>query len=183
MVGPFAMVESTVPPTPQRASALPLRIVTTKPNAARISYALENSKPIVSLLENYFGQGFPYPKLDQITTPILPGAMENAGADLYNDSILVLDEGSPVPTKRNFGMIVSHELAHQWFGDLVTPAWWDDIWLNESFANWMGYRIGNEWRPDLGIGAAALDEGFFAMDTDALQAGRPYQRLIPAGRK
>ena len=178
MVGPFAMVESTVPPTPQRASALPLRIVTTKPNAARISYALENSKPIVSLLENYFGQGFPYPKLDQITTPILPGAMENAGADLYNDSILVLDEGSPVPTKRNFGMIVSHELAHQWFGDLVTPAWWDDIWLNESFANWMGYRIGGEWRPDLNIGSGANAEGFAAMNTDSLIAGRPIQQPI-----
>ena len=46
-------------------------------------------------------------------------------------------------------MVVAHELSHQWFGDLVTPAWWDDIWLNESFANWMGYRIGNEWRPEL----------------------------------
>lgn len=178
MVGPFAMVEGAVPPTPQRATPLPLRIVTTKPNAARITYALENSKPIVTLLESYFGQGFPYPKLDQITTPILPGAMENAGADLYNDSILVLDESSPVPTKRNFGMIVAHELGHQWFGDLVTPAWWDDIWLNESFANWMGYRIGGEWRPDLNIGSGANAEGFAAMNTDALVAGRPIQQPI-----
>ncbi|MFM5930092.1 MAG: M1 family metallopeptidase [Novosphingobium sp.] len=178
MVGPFAIVESTVPPTPQREKPLPLRIVSTKQNAGQISYALENSKPIVTLLESYFGQGFPYPKLDQITTPILPGAMENAGADLYADGILVLDEKSPVPVKRNFGMVVSHELAHQWFGDLVTPAWWDDIWLNESFANWMGFRIGGEWRPDLNIGSGATAEGFAAMNTDSLVAGRPIHQPI-----
>ena len=75
-------------------------------------------------------------------------------------------------------MVVAHELAHQWFGDLVTPAWWDDIWLNESFANWMGYRIGDAWRPDLNIRSGALAEGFTAMDTDALNAGRPIRQKI-----
>ena len=178
MVGPFTSVEGVVPPTPQRLKPLPLRIVSTGQNAGKLDFALEGSKGIVSHLERYFGDGFPYPKLDQITTPILPGAMENAGADLYGDSIIVMDDKAPVSQKRNFGMVVSHELAHQWFGDLVTPAWWDDIWLNESFANWMGFRIGHEWRPDLNIGAGALEEGFAAMGTDALLAGRPIHQPI-----
>jgi aminopeptidase N len=178
MVGPFASVESTVAPTPQRARPLPLRIVSTAPNAGKLDFALQGSKEIVALLEDYFADGFPYPKLDQITSPIMPGAMENAGADLYGDSYLVMDAGAPTPQKRAFGMVVSHELAHQWFGDLVTPAWWDDLWLNESFANWMGYRIGQAWRPDLDIGAGATAEGFAAMDTDALVAGRPIRQKI-----
>ena len=122
MVGPFAVVEGSVPPTPQRATPLPLRIISPKPNAGRLGFALEGSKEIVRLLESYFGDAFPYPKLDQITTPILPGAMENAGADLYNDSIIVMDEQAATGQKRTFGMVVAHELAHQWFGDLVTPA-------------------------------------------------------------
>jgi aminopeptidase N len=178
MVGPFEMVTGDVPPTPQRTAPLPLRIISTRPNAARLDFALQGSKEIVALLEDYFADGFPYPKLDQITSPIMPGAMENAGADLYGDSLIVMDETSPTPQKRRFGMVVSHELAHQWFGDLVTPEWWDDIWLNESFANWMGYRIGHAWRPDLNIQAGALAEGFAAMNTDALIAGRPiYQKI------
>lgn len=178
MVGPFAVVESAVPPTPQRAEPLSLRIVSTKENAGKLAFALEGSKGIVTRLEDYFGTAFPYPKLDQITSPIMPGAMENAGADLYQDALLVMDENASTEQKRRFGMVVSHELAHQWFGDLVTPAWWDDIWLNESFANWMGYRIGNEWRPDLNIGAGALAEGFAAMNTDSLLAGRPIHQNI-----
>ncbi len=178
MVGPFATLEGTVSPTAQRAAPLPIRIVTTKQNADKMRFALEGTKGIITHLESYFAQGFPYPKLDQITTPILPGAMENAGADLYADPILIMDEAAPTGQKRNFGMIVSHELAHQWFGDLVTPAWWDDIWLNESFANWMGYRIGHEWRRDLNIGAGALAEGFGAMNTDALVAGRAIHQPI-----
>ncbi|MEP7222881.1 MAG: M1 family metallopeptidase [Novosphingobium sp.] len=183
MVGPFAVVEGAVPPNAQRGEALPLRIISPKPNADRLSFALENSKTIVALLEDYFGQPFPYPKLDQITSPIMPGAMENAGADNYADNLIVMGEDAPVPQKRKFGMVVAHELAHQWFGDLVTPAWWDDIWLNESFANWMGYRIGNAWRPDLHIGSGATAEGFAAMNTDALVAGRPIHQAITASNQ
>ena len=104
--------------------------------------------------------------------------MENAGADLYNDSILILDDNATTRQKRTFGMVVAHELGHQWFGDMVTPAWWDDIWLNESFANWMGFKIGHLWRPDLNIQAGALAEGFNAMNTDALVAGRPIRQPI-----
>jgi len=178
MAGPFVSVEGTVPATPQRATPLPLRVVSTKPNEGKLDFALDGTKGIVSHLENYFGQAFPFPKLDQVTAPIMPGAMENAGADLYEDSLLVMDDKASTSQKRNFGMVVAHELAHQWFGDMVSPAWWDDIWLNESFANWMGFRIGNEWRPDLNIGAGALEEGFAAMNTDALLVGRPIHQQI-----
>ncbi|WCT77196.1 M1 family metallopeptidase [Novosphingobium humi] len=178
MVGPFAVAKGEVAPTPQRDKPLPLRIISTQQNKDKLAFALENSKSIVAHLENYFGTAFPYPKLDQITAPVMPGAMENAGADLYQDNLLILDDAATTAQKRAFGMVVAHELAHQWFGDLVTPAWWDDIWLNESFANWMGYRIGNEWRGDLNIGAGALEEGFAAMGTDALLAGRPIHQKI-----
>ncbi len=177
-VGPFATAATTIPATPERATPLPLRIVGTKPNAGSLDYALKNSGPIVALLEKYFGQPFPFPKLDQIGSPVMPGAMENAGADIYGDGILFLDESDTRDAKQTFGMVVAHELSHQWFGDLVTPAWWDDIWLNESFANWMGYRIGSEWRPDLDIGVDAIGEGFEAMDLDALATGRPIHQTI-----
>ncbi len=178
LVGPYVSVADAAPANMHRTAPLPLRIVSTRQNAGQLAFALANTKPIIAHLEDYFGQSFPYPKLDQITSPIMPGAMENAGADVYADSILVMGDGAPTQQKREFGMVVSHELSHQWFGDLVTPAWWDDIWLNESFANWMGYRIGNEWRADLNIGKGALAEGFGAMGTDALLAGRPIHQAI-----
>jgi len=178
VVGPMAVAHGSVRPSPQRATPLPLRIVATEPNKDKLAFALENSGPIVTLLERYFGTEFPFPKLDQIASPVMGGAMENAGADIYDDSLLLLDANAPVAQQQLFGMVVAHELAHQWFGDLVTPKWWDDLWLNESFANWMGYRIGNEWRPDLDIGVDAISEGFEAMDLDALVAGRPIHQKI-----
>ena len=178
MTGPFASVASEVPPGPHRSQPLPLRVISPRQNADRLDFALQGTKGIVLRLEDYFGDGFPFPKLDQITTPVLPGAMENAGADLYNDSIIVLDAKASIARQRQFGMVVAHELAHQWFGDLVTPQWWDDIWLNESFANWLGYRIAAQWRPDLKIAGGGLAEGFAAMDTDALLAGRPIRQPI-----
>jgi aminopeptidase N len=176
--GPFATVSGSAAPTPERAQPMPVRIIGTQPNKDKMDFALQNTGPIVGLLENYFGRPFPFPKLDQIGSPIMPGAMENAGADTYGDSILFLDRGAPTAQKKEFGMVVAHELSHQWFGDLVTPKWWDDIWLNESFANWMGYRIGDAWRPDLKISAGAIDEAFRAMSTDALKAGRPIHQPI-----
>ncbi|WP_431470527.1 M1 family metallopeptidase [Sphingosinithalassobacter sp. LHW66-3] len=178
VTGPFVTAEAVIPPTPQRAEPLPLRIVGTKPNADRLRYALEETGPIVALLESYFDQAFPFPKLDQIGSPIMPGAMENAGADIYGDDILFVTEDSSKEDKQAFGMIVAHELSHQWFGDYATPAWWDDIWLNESFANWMGYRIGDEWRPELDIGTGALAEGFEAMELDSLTVGRPIHERV-----
>lgn len=178
VVGPYATASGAAKPTPERKEPLPVRIVGTQPYRDKLDFALENTGPIVELLENYFGTPFPFPKLDQIGSPVMPGAMENAGADIYGDTILLLDKGASTDQKKNFGMVVAHELSHQWFGDLVTPAWWDDIWLNESFANWMGFRIGDAWRPDLKIWAGALDEGFAAMNIDALKAGRPIHQPI-----
>ncbi|MBN8648656.1 MAG: M1 family metallopeptidase [Caulobacterales bacterium] len=177
-VGPFVSASSIVPPTPQRSKPLPIRVIATKPNKDKLDYVLAETPRIVTLLEDYFNEPFPYPKLDQIGSPIMPGAMENAGADIYNDSIILLDKNAPTSQKQDFGMIVSHELSHQWFGDYVTPKWWDDIWLNESFANWMGFKIGNEWRPELNIGVGAIDEAFSAMKIDSLKAGRPIHEKI-----
>jgi len=180
-VGPFATASGVVPPSAQRREPLPLRIVGTAPNRDKLAFALENSASIVALLEGYFGRAFPFPKLDQIGSPVMSGAMENAGADVYGDTILLLDRNASTDRKKEFGMVVAHELSHQWFGDLVTPAWWDDLWLNESFANWMGYRIGDAWQPELKIGAGAIGEGFAAMNVDALRAGRPIHQKILTG--
>jgi len=178
ITGPFLTQTGAVPPTPERATPLPLGVAATQAQAGKLDYVMAESPRIVSLLEKYFGEPFPFPKLDQIASPVMPGAMENAGADTYGDGIILLDKGAPTDQRQTFGMVVAHELSHQWFGDLVSPAWWDDIWLNESFANWMGYRIGNEWRPELNIGVGALDEGFRAMNTDALEVGRAIHQPI-----
>ncbi len=178
MVGPFVTKEGVVPPDAQRPYPLPIRTVATKVNADKLDYVIAETPSIVTHLEAYFNMPFPFPKLDQIASPVMPGAMENAGADTYGDDIIMLDKGAPTEQKQVFGMVVSHELSHQWFGDYVTPAWWDDIWLNESFANWMGYRIGNEWRPELHISAGAIDEALRAMDLDSYTVGRPIHQAI-----
>ncbi|NIJ06789.1 hypothetical protein FHS31_000371 [Sphingomonas vulcanisoli] len=178
VTGPFLHPTSSIPADPQRAAPLPLGAVATKAQAGKTDYVLAETPRIVQLLEDYFGQPFPFPKLDQIGSPIMPGAMENAGADIYGDGIILLDANASTRQKQSFGMVVAHELAHQWFGDLVSPVWWEDIWLNESFANWMGYRIGNAWRPELNIGVNAVNEAFTAMNTDALEVGRPIHQPI-----
>ncbi|MBV9528868.1 M1 family metallopeptidase [Sphingomonas sp.] len=176
--GPFVHRTGMIPPDPERAAPMPYGAVATQAQKDKMGYVMAETPRIISLLEKYFGEPFPFPKLDQIGTPVMPGAMENAGADTYGDGIIFLPPGATTGDKQSFGMIVAHELSHQWFGDLVTPAWWNDIWLNESFANWMGYRIGNEWRPELNIGVGALGEGFAAMNTDALIVGRPIHQPI-----
>ena len=176
--GPFVHQTGVIPPDAARSAPMPYGAVATQAQKEKMGYVMAETPRIVSLLEKYFGEPFPFPKLDQIGTPIMPGAMENAGADTYGDGIIFLPPGATTGDKQGFGMVVAHELSHQWFGDKVTPAWWDDIWLNESFANWMGYRIGNEWRPELNIGVGAIGEAFGAMNTDALIAGRPIHQAI-----
>ena len=177
-VGAFDMAEASVPPNDVRATPLPLRIIATKGQRGRMDYALAETPRIVALLERYFGTAYPFEKLDQLASPIMGGAMENAGLITYGDPIILLDKDAPLSQQRDFGMVVAHEIAHQWFGNLVTPRWWDDLWLNESFAEWMGHRIANEWRPDIGTRPAQIDEALTAMDGDSRAVGRPIRQPI-----
>ncbi len=129
----------------------PVRIVTPKGHANEAKYAAEITATILDRLENYFGIPFPYEKSDQLAIPVTFGfgAMENAGLVTYAQTILLADPTrDTVNRQRECASVEAHELAHQWFGDLVTTAWWNDIWLNEAFATWMEQKIIAEWKPE-----------------------------------
>ncbi len=138
-VGPFDVVEAEpIPPNEVRDHPLPLRGITVAGRGERIRAALAGTGRIVAALEDYFGIPYPFAKLDLVAVPdFAAGAMENAGLVTFREWFLLWDEGSPEAQKRAFLSITAHELAHQWFGNLVTLPWWDELWLNESFATWM----------------------------------------------
>ncbi len=177
-VGPFDVVTASAPPNGVRKTPLEFRVIATTGQAPRMQIAARETPKLLARLEDYFGIPYPYEKLDALASPIQGGAMENAGLIIYSDDLILLDNDAPSSQMRRFGEVSAHEMAHQWFGDLVTPTWWTDIWLNESFAEWMGKKIGDLWRPDLGIGVSELDEAFGAMDTDSLGRGRPIRQTI-----
>ena len=177
-VGPFDALETSIPSNEVRSHSLPFRVIATKGQKSRMQMALTHGPQFVALIEEYFEIPYPYEKLDFIATPILGGAMENAGLVVFDDSILLLDDSAPFDQVRTFAEIVAHELAHQWFGNLVTPTWWTDVWLSESFAEWLGKNVAHRWRPDLGIVTARLQEAFSAMALDTLPRGRPVRQII-----
>ena len=112
-------------------------------------YALESAKQILSYYDDYFGVKFPLPKLDHIAIPGgFGGAMENWGAITYNENIIIHRQSATLNQKQRGYSIIAHEMAHQWNGDLVTMGWWDDIWLNESFASWMAAKATDKFNPD-----------------------------------
>ncbi len=127
-----------------------LRIVTTKGKAEQGRYALESTGKILHYYNEYFGVPYPLPKLDLIALPGgFGGAMENWGGITYYESVLLFDPKiSATSTKQDVFAVIAHEMAHQWFGDLVTMAWWDNLWLNEGFASWMGSKCTDHFNPD-----------------------------------
>lgn len=133
-VGPFDVVDAGTSP-----HGAPIRILVGRGQSARAAHAAASTAQLLATLESWLGLPYPYPKLDLVAVPHTApwwGAMENAGMITFASENLYGD--------RAWDSVITHELAHQWFGDLVTLAWWDDIWLNESFAYWIADRFHGE---------------------------------------
>src|SRR4051794_10127233 len=124
-------------------------------------------------------QPYPFAKLDLIAVPERFGAMENAGAITFTDAILLTDPGTPSAEHRALlAYVTAHEMAHMWFGDLVTLSWWDDLWLNESFADWMTLKVVDQVFPSYGASFKALKDLNRVMESDAQPSARPIRREI-----
>ncbi len=148
---------------------VPARVVTVGGQGHLAGLAVKATPPILKAFETYFGRPYPYAKLDFLAVPeFWPGAMENAGAVTYADRILLLDpEAASVAQRRTLARVIAHELAHMWFGDLVTMEWWDDLWLNEAFATWAGDKVVAEVFPQFGSAVAAVQSAQGILSQDA----------------
>ena len=179
-VGPYDIATGPViPPSRLRADPLPVRAVTVMGKSDASRYALMETPPLVRALEDYFAAPFPYPKLDLITPPnFLAGGMENAGAITYTERGILLGPKPSVSQQRYFKLLHAHEVAHQWFGDLVTPRWWNDIWLNEAFASWIGNKISAQTWPRDEFGRETIREALDVMDHDSLSTARSIRQPI-----
>ena len=160
---------------------VPVRIITPKGKAAQAKYAAEVTGPIIQQLENYFGIPYPYEKADQVAIPLTFGfgAMENAGLVTYAQTLILSDPAIDTAARqREYASVAAHELAHQWFGDLVTMAWWDDTWLNEAFATWTSSKILAGWQPQWNTRLGDLGAKFGAMSEDSLVSTRQIRQPI-----
>jgi aminopeptidase N len=157
-----------------------LRIVAAPGKKELGRYALEVTKEILPFYNEYFGVPYPLPKLDQIALPSgFGGAMENWGGITYNEDLLLFDpHASSDIVKQRIFEVMAHEIAHQWFGDLVTMAWWDNIWLNEGFASWMQKKAADHFNPDWKVWIHANNDKERAMAFDARKTSHPIQQPI-----
>ncbi len=176
-VGPFDVVETG----PIGKNRRPSRIIVPRGRASEAAYAASITPKMIELLEDYFGTPYPYEKLDQIVVPITAawGAMENAGMIAYGDFLLSPKAQDTDLLQRRRAEVMEHEMSHQWFGDLVTTAWWDDIWLNEAFASWLSSKLLNEWKPEWNIKAEAAGS-LNVMRSDSLTTARKIRQPIEA---
>ena len=176
-VGPFDVVDAGV----AGKNKTKLRIITPRGQAKQARWAVQSTGPILEQLEAYFDIPYPYEKLDSIAVPHKGGAMENPGLITYGSNLIVARaEDDTVARRRIYAGVCAHELAHMWFGDLVTMAWWDDIWLNEAFATWMARRTIEAWKPAWGAELQRIADGSAAMTADSLMSARKIRQPIRA---
>jgi len=157
----------------------PVRVIVTHGKKDQTKFVADSIPAQLKLLEAYFGTPYPYDKLDSIVMPFSNFAMENVGLITYSESDLLSKPEKDTPSRqRGSATVTAHEMAHQWFGDLVTTAWWDDIWLNEAFATWMEGKIVGQWKPEWHVGTTEVNERLGAMSTDSLKATRKIRQPI-----
>ena len=166
--------------TPVPGTSIPTRIVTARGKKHLTAAAVQTTPPLLAALETYFDRRYPYEKLDLIAVPEYTfGAMENPGAITYTDQALLFDAKSmSIAQRRTLVRFTAHELAHMWFGDLVTMAWWDDLWLNESFAEWIGNKIVAQVYPELDTDVSRLGAMQAAYAADASLTARPIRQEV-----
>jgi alanyl aminopeptidase len=158
---------------------LDVRVIATKGKGDLASNAVSLTLGQLGPLSRYFKRAYPYGKLDLVAVPSFgAGAMENAGLLTFREERLLLDAHASLGAQIGSATIIAHELAHQWFGDLVTMAWWDDLWLNEAFATWMADKAVDEWRPMTGARKQALVSKSRVMSEDVLSTARRIRNPV-----
>jgi len=158
-----------------------MRVWTTAGKEEQGRFALQTSVDLLDYYNDYFGIPFPLPKLDHLAIPdFAAGAMENWGAITYREVALLVDpENSSAGTRQIVAAIISHEMAHMWFGDLVTMNWWNDLWLNESFASWMGDKAVDAIHPEWDMWTQFLTaDTASAFSLDGLSNSHPIEQEV-----
>jgi aminopeptidase N len=171
VVGDFKYIEG-------EAEGIPIRVWAPAGKQDMGKFALESAEHVLSYYDNYFSIKYPYGKLDLIALPdFSAGAMENTACITFREILLLIDEkNGSVDLKKTIASVIAHEMAHQWFGDLVTMEWWDDIWLNEGFATWMSSKPIEAWKPEWNLNLDdVIDEGR-TLNTDSLANTRPIHQ-------
>jgi alanyl aminopeptidase len=179
-VGPWSIEKAPdITPNAYRAKPLPLRGIAAEGEAPRMKHVLGETPSIIHALENYYGFGYPWDKLDVLAAPdFAAGAMENAGLVTFRDWLLLLDKDSPAKNVQGSFNVTAHELAHQWTGDAVTMEWWNDIWLNEAFATWMQQKVTMEVHPEYRADLDRVSGAQGAMRNDSLVSARRITQPI-----
>jgi len=175
-VGPLELVDAG-----KTSAGAPIRIIAPRGRSKDGAYAAEVTPKIATILEQWFGIPYPYDKLDSVAIPTTVGfgAMENAGLITYRESLLLIRPADMSWNRKvKYASVGAHEMSHQWFGDLVTTAWWDDIWLNEGFATWMTNKAVERLAPEWKLSLASVEQRNGALGADSLGTARMVRQPI-----
>jgi aminopeptidase N len=176
----FVLAAGELERTTGDADGVEIGVVTTIGKRERGRYALDSAIALLRYYVDYFGVRYPLPKLDLIALPGgSNGAMENWGGITFFETRVLFDPGSSSERlKRDIFVVLAHEMAHLWFGDLVTMAWWDDLWLNEGFASWMQSKVAEQLNPGWTIWLESSGAKDFAMAADARPTSHPIRQPV-----